>query len=236
MMNAKLLRFLPEEEIEKLIQRNPVGGGMPGTTVGIAMNEGFAGSYSRNGDEIVEAKMVESGSTYNTTLVPNNVYFGDAVMLLSASPAFAAGTYVDIVAFCQASTPAMGSNGAITFAFAGFAVRQVKQQLTINAFGGATSANAQLGYYAPGNPCDVIVRGTVSAANYYAKSGNAAPVPNGPVFLRYSTNGAGTFVGALETQNDAGHTIQLTNCTWTTGLVDTVNGTIEVTITTRNIG
>jgi len=210
---------------------------MPGTTIGTSMNSGFAGSYSRNGDEIVEAKTVESGSTYNTTGNPNNINFGDVVVVLSASPSVPGGTYVDGAVFiANGGTFAMNANGNVTSAFAGFCVRQVKQQLTINAFGGAQSANNQLGYYAPGNPRDVLVRGTVSAANYYAKSGNSAPVANGPVYYRISTNGAGTFVGALETASDSSHTVQLTNCAWTTGLVDTVNDTIEVTVTTRNIG
>jgi hypothetical protein len=210
---------------------------MPGTTIGTQMNAGYAGSYSRNGDEIVEAKVAESGSTYNTTGNPNNINFGDAVVLLSASPSVPGGTYVDAAVFiANGGTFAMNANGNVTSAFAGFAVRQVKQQLTINAFGGATSANNQLGYFAPGNPTDVIVRGSVMAGNYYAKSGNPAPVANGPVYFRVSTNGAGTFVGALETAADSSHTVQLTNCSWTTGLVDTVNGTIEVTIVARNIG
>jgi len=235
--NPRLLHLLSDEEVMQFILGHPVSGAMPGTTIGTQMNTGFAGQYSRNGDEIVEEKTVESGSTYNTTSYPNNIYFGDAVILLSASPSEPGGTYVDVVAFAgNSGTPAMNANGNTTSAFAGFCVRQVKQQLTINAFGGAQSANNQVGYYAPGNPCDVLVRGSVSAANYYAKSGNSAPVPNGPVYLRISTNGAGTFVGALETQSDSPHTIQLTNCAWTTGVVDTVNGTIEVTVTTRNIG
>lgn len=237
MLKAKLLRFLPEEEVEKFINDHPVGGGLPITTIGTQMNAGYAGTFSRNGDAIIESKPAESGSTYNTVGNPNNINFGDAVVLLSASPSFPGGTYVDVVAFeANGGTVAMNANGNVTSAFAGFAVREVKQQLTISAFGGAQSDNNQLGYYAPGNPTDVLVRGTVMAGNYYAKSGNSAPVPNGPVYLRITTNGAGTFVGALETASDGGHTIQLTNCVWTTGLVDTTNGTIEVTVTTRNIG
>jgi len=235
--NPRLLHRLSDEEVMQFILSHPVSGAMPGTTIGTSMNTGFAGSFSRNGDEIVEEKVAESGTTYNTTAFPNNISFGDVVVLLSASTSVPGGTYVDGAAFINnGGTFAMNSNGNITSAFAGFAVRQIKQQLTINAFGGAQSANNQLGYFAPGNPCDVLVRGTVSAGNYYAKSGNPAPVPNGPVWYRISTNGAGTFVGALETASDTTHTVQLTNCVWTTGVVDTVNGTIEVTVLTRNIG
>lgn len=191
------------------------------------MNAGFAGAYSRNGDLIIEAKQV-TGGTYT-----GNINFGDVVVLI---PDATGGTYAQGIAFIAASgTFQMGSNGNITSSFAGFAVREVKQQLTINTFGGAQSANNQLGYYAAGNPCDVLVRGTIMANNFYAKSGNPAPVANGPVYYRISTNGAGTFVGALETAADGSHTVQLTNCAWTTGLVDTTNGTIEVTVATRNI-
>lgn len=233
--NPRLLRFLSDAEVEKFILDHPVAGGMPGTTIGTSMNAGFAGSYSRNGDEIVESKQASSASTYNNgSTITNNINFGDVVVLV---PDATGGTYVDGAVFIAGGgTFQLGANGNITSSFAGFAVRQIKQQLTINAFGGATSANAQLGYFAPGNPTDVIVRGSVMAGNFYAKTGNAAPVANGPVFYRISTNGAGTFVGALETASDSSHTVALTNCVWTTGLVDTTNGTIEVTLTTRNIG
>lgn len=205
----------------------PVSGAMPGTAIGITMNPGYAGQYSRNGDNITEAKLVTSG-TYT-----GNINFGDAVVLI---PDATGGTYAQAAAFIAAAgTFIMGTNGNVTSMFAGFAVREVKQQLTINTFGGATSANNTLGYYAAGNPCDVLVRGSIMAGNFFAKSGNAAPVAGGPVWLRVSTNGAGTFVGALETVSDTSHTVQITNAQWTTGVVDTTNGTIEVTLTTRNI-
>jgi hypothetical protein len=166
-----------------------VSGGLPGTVVGITMNAGYAGQYSRNGDNITEAKEVTSG-TYT-----GNINFGDVVVLI---PDSTGGTWAQGAAFIAGGgTFQMGGSGNTTSSFAGFAVREIKQQLTISTFGGAPSANNQLGYYAAGNPCDVLVRGTVMAGNYYAKSGNTAPVANGPVYYRVSTNGAGTFVGAL---------------------------------------
>ena len=198
---------------------------MPGTVIGTQMNAGYAGQFSDNGDNITENKPVTSG-TYT-----GNINFGDAVVLIGDSTG---GTFAQAAAFIAAGgTFAMLSSGAALFA--GFASRQVKQQLSISAFGGAQSANNQLGYYIAGNPCDVLVRGSIMAGNFYAKSGNPAPVAGGPVYFRVSVNGAGTFVGALETAADGAHTVQITNCFWRTGIVDTVNGTIEVTLVVRNI-
>lgn len=197
---------------------------MPGTVVGISMNAGYAGQFSREGDCVIEAKLVTPADTAN-------INFGDAVVLISNSTG---GTYSQAAGYITGGgTFAMINGTTLAALFAGFAARQVKSAETFPVLGGATTS--VLGFYAPGVEADVIVRGSVMVGNYYAKSGNVAPAAGGPVYLRVSTNGAGTFVGAIETASDSSHTVQLTNCYITTGVVDTVNGTLEVTLITRNI-
>jgi hypothetical protein len=188
------------------------------------MNAGYAGQFSREGDCVIEAKLVKASDTAN-------INFGDVVVLNGDSTG---GTFSQGAGFITGGgTFAMVNATTLAAVFAGFAARQVKSAETFPILNGATSS--VLGYFAPGSEADVLVRGSIMANNFYAKSGNPAPVAGGAVWYRTSTNGAGTFVGALETANDAGHTVQLTNVYFTTGVVDSVNGTIEVTVTTRNI-
>lgn len=200
---------------------------MPGTVIGITMNPGYAGQFSRNGDCVIESKLVKTTDTAS-------INFGDVVVLNADATG---GTFSQAIGFiANGGTFAMLGAGATKPAvFAGFAARQVKSQETISTFGGASTANNQLGSFAPGVLADVLVRGSIMVSSYKAFSSNALPTAGGAVFFRTVTNGAGTAVGDLNTQADGSNTVQLTNCFWTTGVVDATNGTIEVTVTTRNI-
>src|SRR6266700_374067 len=92
---------------------------MPGTTVGTSMNAGYAGQFSRNGDNITEAKLVLTTDTAN-------IRFGDAVVLNGDATG---GTFSQAIGFIAGGgTFAMTTAGAGVFA--GFAVRQVKTYLT----------------------------------------------------------------------------------------------------------
>jgi hypothetical protein len=171
------------------------------------MNLGYPGTFSRNGDCIIAARLVKSTDT-------NNVYFGDAVFLNGDSTG---GTFSDAVQI----------GGSITMAaFAGIAVREVKSNETFLPV-------PTLGFYAPGAPCDVLERGAVIVP-YHAFSANPAPVAGGKVYLRIATNGVGTAVGQFESAADGGNTIQLTNAFFTTGLLD-ANNNVEITLVGRNL-
>jgi hypothetical protein len=185
-----------------------------GTAIGITLNNGYPGTYSRNGDCIIVARPVKATDTVN-------ISFGDAVVLNGEYPA-AGGTFSDAAGFIA---------GGGTFSesvFAGIAVREV---LTMSA---SYSPAPTLGAYLPGQPCDVLERGSVIVVFSNPKGTASVPVAGGPVYLRTSTNGAGTVVGAFEPAADGGHTVQLTNCFWQTGIVD-ANGNIEMTIVARNL-
>lgn len=194
---------------------------MPGTTVGLSMGLGYPGSYSRNGDCIIEARPVLSTDATG----PN---FGDAVVLNQDSTG---GTFSSAaVSEGNGNTPVM-TQGA-NFAFAGVAVREVK---TLTSFVVQPGASATLGGYAPSQLCDALVRGTVVVEIQNPQA--AAIKAGGSVWLRLTAN-LGTVIGAFEPANDAGHMLQLTNCYFTTGITSTdANGNTlaEITIINRNI-
>ena len=193
---------------------------MPGSTVGTQMNVGYPGQYSRNGDCIIAAHPVRS----TDTILPN---FGDACVMNYD----AAGD----VSSCQQSVTGSSVNPTMTQAtagcFMGVFAREVK---TLVSFVPQPGAVAVLGGYSAGQIADIIERGNVTV-----QIQNPAPTtikPFGPVYLRYSAN-VGTVVGAFEPAADSGHSIQLTTCFFTTGIVSTdANGNLvaEICILTRN--
>ena len=190
-----------------------VSGGLPGTTIGTQMNNGYLGQYSRNtGGLVIAPRLVNPTDTVA-------ISFGDAVVAIQNATG---GYFSDAAGF-------IAGGGTFTFAkFAGVAVREV---LT-NSSSYLTGQNT-VGAYQPGQPCDVIMLGNVNVLFSNAQGGGT-PVSDGAVYLRVSTNAAGTFVGAFEAAADGAHTVQLTNCQWTTGIVD-ANSVAEISILTRNL-
>jgi hypothetical protein len=108
--------------------------------------------------------------------------------------------------------------------FAGIAVREVKQA---TVFGSGANGN---GVYNPGEPCDVLERGT---ATVICRVGT--PTASGNVYVRIAENAAipDGVVGGFEAAADGANTIQLTNVKWKTGKMD-ANRIAEITILTRN--
>jgi hypothetical protein len=105
--------------------------------------------------------------------------------------------------------------------FAGVAVREVKQ---------TSDYYAPTSSYKPGQPCDVIERGSVSVV---CNVGN--PTAGGKVYIRIAANPSipTGVVGGFEAAPDGANTVELTNCRWATGLKD-VNNVAELTILSRN--
>lgn len=169
---------------------------MPIQTIGTSMNYGYPGSFARSGDCIIMNRMIKSTDSEGPA-------FGDPAVLNTDN------TYSKF-----------GASGTLA-AFAGIAVREVKQ---------ASSYTPSAGVYAPGTPCDVIERGNVSVV---CNVGN--PTAGGAVYVRVTANGSipAGVVGGLEAAADSTNTIQLTNCRWATGLKDSNNVT-ELSIITRN--
>lgn len=174
---------------------------MPGQVIGTSMLAGFPGTFARNGDCIITNRIRYASDT-------GTLAFGDPVLLRSDN------TFTK-----------MQAGGAMA-AFAGVAVREVKQF--------TTSYTAQTdGSYAPGDPTDVIERGSVSVV---CRIGT--PVAGGAVYVRITANGAlaGSAVGGFEyrTDDDSGKCILITNAKWATGLID-ANKVAELTLLSRNL-
>lgn len=169
---------------------------MPGSVIGLTMNFGYPGSYSRMPDDVVMNKPVSSTSA--------DIPFGSAVKLNDDN------------------TWALGDATLTAANFAGIAVREVKQALTL--------LNEQ-GSYVADDPCDVLLRG-----NTVIKLARGTPTAGAQVLFRIATDDGvpGSAVGDFEAgEVTAGKTIALTNVVFTTGEVDG-NNVVEVTIKTRN--
>jgi hypothetical protein len=209
------------------------------STFGISMAIGFPGSYSRNDSavRISQRFITPTDSAVNPSGGPNgSVNFGDALFLNPAGPqASVGGNYSNLInAQADSLTPSMSYSGTTNAIFAGFAAREVK---TLLSYVPAPGTQATLGYYLAGEMADCIVQGSCPVV-YGNPKAAAAPIAGGPVYLRISTNGAGTVVGTIEPAADGAHTLQLTNCVFSTGVITTdINGVtiIEVTLINRNV-
>lgn len=135
----------------------------------------------------------------------NPIPFGSAVILNSDN-----------------SYSAMGA-GATASQFAGIAVREVKTNLTYG-----TNAS---GSYQPGQPCDVLMRGSATI-----QVNNGTPTANGTVYVRIAANASipAGVVGGFEAAADGTNTVALTNVKFKTGLLD-ANNVAEVTILTQQM-
>lgn len=103
--------------------------------------------------------------------------------------------------------------------FAGVAIAEVKQQNTY------PPDNAS-GQYTANEMCDVIQMGVVTV---YVAGGN--PTAGGAVYVRIqeSTEHPEQEIGDFLGSSDGSQTVQLTNCSWNTGIVD-ANGMAELKI------
>lgn len=194
---------------------------MPGTVIGKQMNNGYPGTYSRNGDCVIESRQINPTDSAGPG-------FGRAVLLVQNNTG---GFFVDVaVAVAGANTPVM-TQGA-NYSFAGFAVREVMTQIA--TYTPAQPLTPLIQTYTPGQQCDVLVRGTMTIKVTDPQAGGYKA--NQSVFLRISTNGSfpTAAVGDVETIADGAHTIQLTNVFMTTGVAD-ANSVVEVTIIGRNV-
>jgi len=106
-------------------------------------------------------------------------------------------------------------------AFVGVAVREVKQ---------STDYFSEQGTYKPGQPCDVLERGSVTV---FCNVGT--PTAGGAVHLRIVENPSfpNGVVGGFEAAADGANTIKLPGVKWKTGKTDT-NKVAEITILSRN--
>lgn len=167
---------------------------MPGTAIGTSLGLGFAGSMSRQEDNVVRNRISGESSA--------NIVFGAPVILASDN------TFKN---WASDSTAAV---------FAGIALSNVKTNQTYSY------TNNTSGYYAPGQPVDVLERGSVTV---FCKVGT--PTAGGAVYIR-TVAASGKLVGDIEATADSTNNVLITNAKWTTGKMDS-NKLAEVTILSR---
>jgi hypothetical protein len=209
-----------------------------GSTIGTTLNVGYPGQYSRNEALVIAARIVTPS---DTAVNPNggvagSVSFGDALFINPlGAQASQGGNYSNMLNLvADGLTASMSFSGTTNAIFAGFAIREV---LTNTNYTPLPGTQNQLPAYAPGQWADCIERGNVTVV-YGNPKAATAPIAGGPVYVRISTNGAGTVVGTIEPAADSSHTLTLTNCAFTTGVISTdANGSqiIEVTLLSRNM-
>ncbi len=118
-----------------------------GQVIGVTGPEnGFQGTVSRFGERVIAARVFQPNN------VLSNLFFGDPAVII---PTATGGTYNSVADFVAAN-PANIS--LVAQYFAGFAVREVKTQLTYPA--GQQPGLQQVGYYASGQMAEVLERGS----------------------------------------------------------------------------
>lgn len=110
--------------------------------------------------------------------------------------------------------------------FGGIAVAEVKQNNTYSV--GAT--NSAAGQYLEGQALGRLIQGTISVV-----CAHGTPTAGGAVYIRKTldTSFPNEVVGDFRADADGSNTVQLTNCTWKTGLQD-ANGICELFVRTAN--
>lgn len=203
---------------------------LPDATGGTYMQ--FA-DFIANGGHTVTGTLTSASSTTATILTGFNslqvgmYLFGVDIpagtYIVSMSPTTAgAGTIV----MSQASTGSVTAENFYAAVFGGIAVREVKTQLQFLTL---APGGSEVGYYAPGQFTESLVRGSITVKIY-----NGIPISNGPVYIRAATNSSfpNGIVGGLEAQADGVKNILLTNVTFKTGTLDG-NNVSEVTLLDR---
>lgn len=124
------------------------------------------------------------------------------------------------------SATATNASAALTYAvFGGIAVREIKTQLGYPLPPGTS----QIGYYAPGQMCEVLVAGSIMV-----KINVGTPYQNGSVYIRAIVNGGipAGLLGDLEAASDTVNNILVPNATFKTGTLD-ANNVAELTLLVR---
>lgn len=170
-----------------------------------------------------------AGTASNTTVTPGSMN-GLAVGMFIFGSGITAGSFITAVGsttitISKAAT-ATASGVAMTAAwFGGIAVRETKTQLTYPI----TPGTSLVGVYTPGQMCEALVRGSITA-----KINVGTPQAGLPVYMRFIANGGITagIVGGLEAAADGTNNFLIPNCEFKTGVLD-ANNVSEITFLNR---
>jgi hypothetical protein len=189
-------------------------GSFGGTIPVVGMYNGYPGTISRAGVNKIKARQVLS-----TT--PTQLAFGESAVLV---PDSLGGTWQSVKDFIAGS-------GTFTAAkLAGFALREVKTNLSYIASTAGSIGGSNVAFYAPGEMAEVIEE----TSGLTVQVNNGAPVAGNQIYIRIALNGgipAGV-VGGVEAVADGSNTVAVPNVVFTTGVLDG-NGVTEIGFLTR---
>jgi hypothetical protein len=157
-------------------------------------NIGFDGSVSRLDERVITARQVLPTGLSNVAfaapcvIIPNSSGGGDTM-----------DSIADFIATSFANA------GLVAAQFGGFAVREVKTQVTYPA--GVTPGIQQVGYYVPGEMGEILERGSMTVP-----LAAGVPLSQGQVYTRLALNSAvpGGTVGDIEAAPPSSDTISTT--------------------------
>jgi len=172
---------------------------------------GFVGSISSEGYSLRSERQVRPADTLS-------IAFGETAVLNTDNTYSSVATFIAGSGTLTASVPV------------GIAVSNVNINPTYNVQG-TNGAPTPGGSYLPGQPCDLLVQGTI---NVYCPHGT--PTAGGNVYIRTVLNASVSsgVVGALEALADGSNSVLYPNFKWKTGFLE-VDGTAQVTILARQI-
>jgi hypothetical protein len=183
---------------------------MSGTAIGTSLNLGFAGKISRNPYNKIRSRMVKSILDGNGAETLSAINFGGAAVVNADN------TYSR---FGQSGN---GVTAAAAASFAGIAVSEVKQSMSLSY-----GANTATGQYEPGMPCDILRQGVTTV---FCNEGTPSPTTGVYIMTVAGTKAAvGDFVATATPTGTGATSVQLTNCRWTTGKQD-ASGITEIEI------
>jgi len=187
-------------------------GSFGGTIPVVGMYNGYPGTISRAGVNKIKARQVLS--TTATQLA-----FGESAVLV---PDSLGGTWQSVKDFIAGA-------GTFTAAkLAGFALREVKTNLSYIASVAGSIGGSNVAYYAPGEMAEVIEE----TSGLTVQVNNGQPVAGNPIYIRVTLNGtipAGVIGGveAVVDPTNAAYTVVIPNVVFTTGVLDG-NGVAEI--------
>lgn len=188
---------------------------MPAAVIPVTgLIQGPIGSISQSDFPVVTNRLVNPADVK----VPS---FGDAIVLNLNN------TYSSVEAYIVTDSSSVTSTTAI-----GFAGSNVKTNTVYPNLSSGSIANS--GFYAAGQPCDGLVRGTITVAVPYGTPAGAGA----PVYIRTALNGSypNSKVGSIEGASLTGNTALANGIVFSTGVLSTdpATGQISAQVTVLN--
>ena len=173
---------------------------MPASVIPVTgLIQGPIGSISQSDTPLTTNRLVNPADTLS-------IAFGEPLVLNSNN------TYSSVKTYIVTDSSSVTGSTPIAFAQA-----NVKTNTVYPNSSNAAIANS--GVYLPGQPCDALVRGTITVAVPYGTPAGAGA----QVYIRTATNGSypNSAIGQIEGSSLTGNTLLTTGIVFTTGVLST---------------